>query len=704
MRERITESTKRRRLAGAIIVGAVVAVVYAIIFTATVSPNPDGSFVSICGTVYKDSNCNGVIDAGDTGLSGVTISLYEQDGVTPAIDATGAVVHPLVTDANGHYCFMPDSTLLFARPFVVKETVPAGDTASNAVPGAGSGGTKQSNTSILVNSTTTGNTYQPNDFLLCVPPTTVNICGTVYSDLNNSGYIDTGDGKVANVTVELRTAGPDGLYCTADDVVVATMQTDANGYYCFMGVNAGTYDVHEVVPSGYTAVGAFPGPGSGGTALMTTCIKVVATTPGTTYKPNDFLIKTGPVNICGNVYTDLDNSGTINAGDGKLANVTIQLVTAGPDGLYCTPDDVIVATTMTNSNGYYCFMNIAPGTYGVHEVVPSGYTAVGSFPGVGSGGTSIDQDCIKVQATTPNTTYSPNDFLVKKVATGTVSICGTVYRDMNCNAILDSGDVPLGGIMVQLYDSTGHLLTTQSSSCPAGTYCFMGLVPGTYTVHVLAPTNYFATNALPGPSAVKVDVATIKVTATTGGQTYNNNNFLLCFNPPPTDNFTTETVTQGGWGAPPSGNNPGMLLKNNFSIVYPNGVTIGGNFTIKFTSAAAIQAFLPSGGTASVLTKNYVNPTTRTTAGVFAGQVLALELNVDFSAAGKLPIGLGVLKVASGPLAGYTVNQVLALCNTVLGGNTGALPPGVTVSTLNDVATAINENFDGGTNKGYLVH
>ena len=54
------------------------------------------------------------------------------------------------------------------------------------------------------------------------------------------------------------------------------------------------------------------------------------------------------------------------------------------------------------------------------------------------------------------------------------------------------------------------------------------------------------------------------------------------------------TYTQGGWGAPPNGNNPGALLKANFATVYPSGVTIGGTKTLKFTSAAAIEA-LPAG-------------------------------------------------------------------------------------------------------------
>ena len=169
------------------------------------------------------------------------------------------------------------------------------------------------------------------------------------------------------------------------------------------------------------------------------------------------------------------------------------------------------------------------------------------------------------------------------------------------------------------------------------------------------------------------------------------------------------TYTQGGWGAPPAGNNPGMLLQNNFTAVYPNGVTIGitgvtGRYYLKFTSSAAVRNYLPAGGAPKALKASATNPTT-TTAGVFAGQVLAVQLAVDFSAAGKITSGLSALKIAPGnPLAGQTVAQVLALANKVLGGNTAALPAGVSISTLNDVMTRINENFDNGTtNNGYLV-
>jgi hypothetical protein len=164
------------------------------------------------------------------------------------------------------------------------------------------------------------------------------------------------------------------------------------------------------------------------------------------------------------------------------------------------------------------------------------------------------------------------------------------------------------------------------------------------------------------------------------------------------------TYTQGGWGSSPSGNNPGSLLAAQFATLYGSAgyAQVGGNKWLKFASASKIKNFLPAGGTAAVLTANATNPNS-SSAGVFAGQVLALRLNVDFSNAGVTKAGLASLKVKSGKLANYTVSQVLVLANAVLGGNTGALPTGVTIADVNAVVDAINNNFDGGsTNNGYL--
>jgi Putative Ig domain len=162
-----------------------------------------------------------------------------------------------------------------------------------------------------------------------------------------------------------------------------------------------------------------------------------------------------------------------------------------------------------------------------------------------------------------------------------------------------------------------------------------------------------------------------------------------------------KTFTQGGWGATPSGSNPGALLSAKFSTVYPGGsVAIGGTYKLTFTSASAIANFLPQGSTAGKLTSNATNPTT-SSAGVLAGQVLALQLSVDFSNKGVTPTGLANLKVVSGPAAGLTVAQVLSTTNSILGG--AALPSGFTYADVVDILDQINNAFDGGTiNTGYI--
>jgi uncharacterized repeat protein (TIGR01451 family) len=169
------------------------------------------------------------------------------------------------------------------------------------------------------------------------------------------------------------------------------------------------------------------------------------------------------------------------------------------------------------------------------------------------------------------------------------------------------------------------------------------------------------------------------------------------------------TYTQGGWGAKPAGNNVGDLLYDNFAFVYPLHqveVGIGGaqGYSMIFTDAIVVKDFmamteyLPSGGTAGALAHDYTNPTGDNESGVFGGQVTALQLNVDFAKAGKMPqtgsTPVGALKICNAGtyFDGKTVSQVLAVANTALGG--GALPPGFDLPTLNTYGDLLNKAFD----------
>jgi hypothetical protein len=161
------------------------------------------------------------------------------------------------------------------------------------------------------------------------------------------------------------------------------------------------------------------------------------------------------------------------------------------------------------------------------------------------------------------------------------------------------------------------------------------------------------------------------------------------------------TYTQGGWGAVPKGNNPGSYLHNNFAGAFPSGVVVGGGYTLSLTSAQAVTDYLPDGGTPMALAQNWVNPVLSIT--VLAGQTVALTLNVGFDLYDPnfsvSAVNLGDLKVAdiSSPYYGWTVQQVLAEANSILGGGAGS------PLQINDAVSAINENFDNGnTDNGFL--
>jgi PKD repeat protein len=171
------------------------------------------------------------------------------------------------------------------------------------------------------------------------------------------------------------------------------------------------------------------------------------------------------------------------------------------------------------------------------------------------------------------------------------------------------------------------------------------------------------------------------------------------------DAFRTES--QGAWGVAAHGGNLGAYLKANFDGAFSDGVQIGdgAGYSVVFTSADSIAAFLPVNGAVAPLNEDAVDPT-ETNAGKYAGQVLALTLNLAFDAYdadfSTNTESLGDLYVVdeSSSCFGMQVDEVLAEANTVLAGE----PSAYGIDGLNDCVTAINSNFAGGTeNEGFLV-
>jgi hypothetical protein len=164
------------------------------------------------------------------------------------------------------------------------------------------------------------------------------------------------------------------------------------------------------------------------------------------------------------------------------------------------------------------------------------------------------------------------------------------------------------------------------------------------------------------------------------------------------------TFTQDNWGGNP-GTDPGAIrLVASYDTVYAGAfgvVTVGSTskFIMSFTDSASVLKYLPSIGPFAPLNGSVLNPIS-TVSGAFGGEVLGLELNVDFSDAGFLPgssgIPFGNLLLASfgNPVFnGLTVRQFLGDANLLLGG----LSAPFTIADLGSTVGDLNAAFSAGT-------
>ena len=86
-------------------------------------------------------------------------------------------------------------------------------------------------------------------------------------------------------------------------------------------------------------------------------------------------ITTYAAKFTGRVYNDTNANGAVDSGEGGLRDVTIILYT-DPNGDGNPADGVAVTTMLTDTNGYYEAYNLAPGSYVLEEVDPTGYVSV----------------------------------------------------------------------------------------------------------------------------------------------------------------------------------------------------------------------------------------------------------------------------------------------------------------------------------------
>jgi uncharacterized repeat protein (TIGR01451 family) len=260
------------------------------------------------------------------------------------------------------------------------------------------------------------------------------LTGFVYVDANNNGVFDTGEAPIGGVTITL--TGTDN----SGNSVTQTATTNSNGAYGFENLAPGTYTITETQPinfiDGKDSIGT-----QGGNATVQNVFSSVPVVNGIEGVNNNFgelgltppyvskrdylypaepvvltavNTTTGTAALSGYVFSEATagsaafNPTTPPTGESALADVTVALKNSG---------GTTVAQAVTNTSGFYSFVNIAPGTYSLSETANTGNTNDTAI--VGSQGGTAGVGVISAITVVAGTNGTMNDFPEFTAATNT---------------------------------------------------------------------------------------------------------------------------------------------------------------------------------------------------------------------------------------------------------------------------------------------
>ncbi|OQX01702.1 MAG: hypothetical protein BWK73_45210 [Thiothrix lacustris] len=221
--------------------------------------------VSLGNKIWQDDNANGQQDNAEPGIAGITISLMEEDGITPATDISGNVVAGVKTDASGNYLFenlKPGNYIVVVNPgkdsgysLTKGGADPDADTSNTDSNCKVVAGTFQTPAVTLLPGSepaakVDGDDESRNSTVDCGLFRPVNLGSRLWIDLDNNGKQDGGEPGVPGATVTLLTVDGKPVTDIFGDVL-KPQTTDADGKYFFGSLREGQYVVKVIPPAGY---------------------------------------------------------------------------------------------------------------------------------------------------------------------------------------------------------------------------------------------------------------------------------------------------------------------------------------------------------------------------------------------------------------------------------------------------------------------
>ncbi|MGA2500384.1 MAG: SdrD B-like domain-containing protein, partial [Tepidisphaeraceae bacterium] len=405
----------------------------------------------------------------------------------------------------------------------------------------------------------------------------------------------------------------------------------------------------------------------------------------------------GTVACCGNnsslsgqVYYDANLDNVLDQGDSGISGVTVTLYNGTSK----------VATTTTNSNGFYSFMNLPAGTYTIVETQPSGY--LDGADNVGTlGDTASGNDTFTVAL--PAATVG-HDYNFGEIKPSTLS--GYVYVDSNNDGIKQSTELGIFGVTIQLLNQTTGTTVATTTTAADGSYSFAGIVPGLYSVVEIQPAAYTDgkdTAGSLGGTAGNDIITSVNIGNNVAGTNYNFGEIKVCGSL-----LVGDTATIGFWAncngqalitslnGGLNATNLGNWLAKNFPNIYGNkNLNLAGKTNTQV--AAQFVTFKNASGQkldAQVMAVALAMYVTNST---LAGTVAApYGFNVSTTGTAAKTINVG----ANGSAFGVSNNSNITVMNALLSVNNqaanGVLYNGNTSlqNMANVVFSNINQNGD----------
>ena len=463
---------------------------------AFVKPASVGNFV------WFDANKDGIQDADEAGVAGVTVTLTDGAG-NPVIDLDGNPVKAVTTDANGMYEFtnlMPNVDRIVANAgeenYKVVFTVPTGYSATTSNAGDPEKDSNGADSSVTL---AQGQDDETVDLGLVADGT---IGDTLFWDVDNSGgSVPSGvDKPLAGVTVTLNYTTPAGVEKTLTTV------TDADGHYSFKDLAPGDYVVTvdkaslaTVCPECTAQTHAPSGDLTASEGQELSLTSKVTLSPGAMMNNDQDWAFTGVANTA--IVKAIAEPTEVPAGGftpGTSVTYTLTLTNEGPSPAtgVIAQDKLPAGVTFVSAEGDGTF-DAASGKWDLSaEVIEKGaartlritVTIDASAAGSVVTNTATIEKQDQIGDKTPDNTSSVP-------LTAGYTIAGKLYNDADASFSSSDSEAPYAGVTVALLKKDGNpVLDKDGNPVTAvtdadGKYSFPGLALGEYTVSVVDPTS-----------------------------------------------------------------------------------------------------------------------------------------------------------------------------------------------------------------------